>query len=79
MSQSENPPAFPVPNDANVNGQEGMALLDYFAAHAPIQFDMVVHCYGGLPNFADEFQRNDFIKMWAALRYDYANAMLGDR
>ena len=25
-------PAFPVPNDANVNGQEGMYLRDYFAA-----------------------------------------------
>jgi hypothetical protein len=27
-------PAFPVPNDANVNGQEGMSLRDYFAASA---------------------------------------------
>ena len=27
-------PAFPVPNDANVNGQEGMTLRDYFAAKA---------------------------------------------
>ena len=27
-------PAFPVPNDANVNGQEGMSLRDYFAAKA---------------------------------------------
>lgn len=27
-------PAFPVPNDANVNGQEGMQLRDYFAAKA---------------------------------------------
>lgn len=25
-------PAFPVPNDANVNQQEGMSLRDYFAA-----------------------------------------------
>jgi hypothetical protein len=27
-------PAFPVPNDANVNHQEGMTLRDYFAAKA---------------------------------------------
>ena len=26
--------AFPVPNDANVNDQEGMTLRDYFAAKA---------------------------------------------
>ena len=26
--------AFPVPNDANVNQQEGMTLRDYFAAKA---------------------------------------------
>jgi len=27
-------PASPVPNDANVNGQTGKSLRDYFAAHA---------------------------------------------
>ena len=27
-------PAFPVPNDANVNDQEGMTLRDYFASKA---------------------------------------------
>lgn len=27
-------PAFPVPNDANVNDQEGMTLRDYFAIRA---------------------------------------------
>ena len=27
-------PAFPVPNDANANDQEGMTLRDYFAAKA---------------------------------------------
>lgn len=26
--------AFPVPNDANINDQEGMTLRDYFAAKA---------------------------------------------
>lgn len=27
-------PAFPVPNEANVNGQQGMSLRDYFAGQA---------------------------------------------
>ena len=31
---NEGGPAFPVPNDANVNEQEGMTLRDYFAAKA---------------------------------------------
>ena len=26
-------PAFPVPNDANVNGQEGMSIRDYAIVH----------------------------------------------
>ena len=26
-------PAFPVPDDANVNDQEGMTLRDYFGYH----------------------------------------------
>lgn len=29
-------PAFPVPNDANVNGQEGMSLRAYIAVHRPL-------------------------------------------
>jgi hypothetical protein len=33
-------PAFPVPNDANVNGQEGMSLRAYIAAHRPAPADM---------------------------------------
>lgn len=36
MSQQPIPdePAFPVPNSANTNGQEGMTLRDYFAGQA---------------------------------------------
>lgn len=30
----ENPSAFPVPNDANVNGDMGMTLRDWFAGQA---------------------------------------------
>ena len=32
MTKDNGGPAFPVPNDANVNQQEGMTLRDYFAA-----------------------------------------------
>lgn len=36
MSQQQLPdePAFPVPNSASTNGQEGMTLRDYFAGQA---------------------------------------------
>lgn len=33
MSTNNGGPAFPVPNDANVNGQEGMTLREYAAIH----------------------------------------------
>lgn len=32
-------PAFPVPNDANVNGPSGMSLLDWFAGQALASYD----------------------------------------
>jgi len=31
---THNPWAFPVPNSANTNGEEGMTLRDYFAGQA---------------------------------------------
>ncbi|WDA36429.1 hypothetical protein [Sphingobium sp. YC-XJ3] len=34
MMASNNPSAFPVPNDANVNGDPGMTLRDWFAGQA---------------------------------------------
>ena len=34
MSKNGGGPAFPVPNDANVNDQEGMSLRDWFAGQA---------------------------------------------
>jgi len=58
--------AFPVPNDANVNGQMGMTLRDYFAAK--------VIC--GM--FADHTrdQGMESMAMWA---YKTADAMLKER
>lgn len=40
---SDGGPAFPVPNDANVNGQEGMSLRDYFAARAMQEVELDVN------------------------------------
>lgn len=34
MANEDGGPAFPVPNDANVNGQPGMKLWDWFAGMA---------------------------------------------
>ena len=39
-------PAFPVPNSANVNGQEGMTLWDYYAAAALTGVESA-NCAGG--------------------------------
>ena len=58
-------PAFPVPNDANVNDQEGMTLRDYFAAKA-----MQAHTVGR-GDFADSNKRTI-----AECAYDMADAML---
>lgn len=44
-------PAFPVPNDANVNGQEGMTLRDYFAAHVQAD-DRLVKCIRAMDDTA---------------------------
>ena len=60
-------PAFPVPNDANVNGQEGMTLRDYFAAKA--MQGMVSAEYG---------ERLDHLA-WSIDAYELADAMLSAR
>lgn len=46
--QTDGGPAFPVPNDANTNGQEGMTLRDWFAgqALAGLQFMDTERTYG---------------------------------
>ena len=56
-------PAFPVPNDANLNDQEGMTLRDYFAAKAMASVS------------ADE----EHVKAIARYAYRMADAMLAAR
>ena len=70
MSAEINPKAFPVPNDANVNNQEGMSLRDYFAARA-LQ-SLVLHTEDCPTDTYD-------ISEIAALAYKYADAMLSER
>jgi len=50
MSKEDGGPAFPVPNDANVNGQEGMTLRDYFAAAAAQSFRLPSDYRDGMHN-----------------------------
>jgi hypothetical protein len=61
-------PAFPVPNDANVNEQEGMTLRDYFAAKA-----MQAIITGSLPHGTLEYRDA------ATAGYRFADAMLAER
>lgn len=60
-------PAFPVPNDANVNNQEGMTLRDYFATAA-------LQAYLSGPD-RDSFTHDE----WAVPAYQMADAMLKAR
>ena len=63
-------PAFPVPNSANVNSQEGMTLWDYYAA-AAIGGLMAAQVHG----FNDQPGKGPFAEMAAGM----ADAMLAER
>jgi hypothetical protein len=65
-AQDNGGPAFPVPNDANVNDQEGMTLRDYFAAKA-----MQAMC--------EEVSRYDQFDSCAKDAYKLADAMMEAR
>ncbi|MEQ3620533.1 MAG: hypothetical protein ABNH42_04240 [Marinobacter sp.] len=70
-------PAFPVPNDANVNDQEGMTLRDYFAAKCDVSF------YAPSETLERQMGRNPTIGEMAdyiaSIRYIEADAMLAQR
>lgn len=69
--------AFPVPNDANCNGEEGMTLRDYFAAKADISV------YAPVDSLYRKLGRNptvDEMAAWIAeVRFIEADAMLAAR
>ena len=58
--------AFPVPNDANVNGQEGQTLLDHFAGLA---------MQGLVVNAKD----NIYATGIATLSYEVASSMIAEK
>lgn len=69
--------AFPVPNDANCNGEEGMTLLDYFAAKCDIDV------YAPVDSLYRKLGRNPTVNEmadWIAdVRFIEADAMLKRR
>lgn len=69
--------AFPVPNDANVNGQKGMSMRDYFAATIDIPWDHVKAVLVDQGNRSPTIQ--DVINARAMFRYREADAMLKER
>ena len=84
MTRSQNPqdggaaPAFPVTAGNNVFAT-GANLRDWFAAQAPITFEVVMLTYGGEPHITQDVDRAAFFAVWAMLRYEYADAMLAAR
>ena len=72
MTTDTGGPAFPVPNDANVNDQMGMTLRDYFAAKA-MESIISSDKYGGLIGV------NRYEHRTAEDAYKMADAMLEAR
>lgn len=70
--------AFPF-KDSEFGLQPGMSLLDFFAAHAPITFDMALKAWGDDNISLTGTDLQDFCAMWAYLRYQYATAMVEER
>lgn len=71
--------AFPSGVEIEDQFQEGMTLRDYFAAHAPVSFEMACQCWGDHSPQTDDRARASFAAVWALLRYEYADAMLAER
>lgn len=70
MTSSNNPPAFPACNEANLNGTMGMSLRDWFAGQA----------LAGMSAISDE--DGDIIMGWtdmAKAAFNAADAMLAAR
>lgn len=70
--------AFPF-KDSDFGLQAGMSLLDYYAAHAPIDFNAALNAWGDEAINLTGTDMKDFCAMWAYLRYEYAVAMLEER
>jgi hypothetical protein len=70
--------AFPSPAPIHPNATNGgMTLRDYFAAHAPVTLEDVMEF--GFTRDGGRKGRENFMVMWAKLRYEYADAMIAAR
>lgn len=70
--------AFPF-KDPEFGLQPGMTLEDFFAAHAPVTFEMALKAWGDDNISLTGTDLKDFCAMWAYLRYQYAAAMVEER
>ena len=58
----------------------GMSLRDYFIAHSPVTFEMVLRVWGSdSMNLAMDDTRKPFFAVWALLSCEYADAMIAER
>jgi hypothetical protein len=64
IKNNDGGPAFPVPNDANTNGQAGMSLRDWFAGQALA--GLIARC--NMPN-----------EVYTRMAYSLADTMLQQR
>jgi hypothetical protein len=65
-------PAFPVPNDANVNDQEGMTLLDFIAVGA-------MKGILSNPALVEQIAAKEGTKTVAIWAYEQAKEMLAEK
>lgn len=57
----------------------GVSKRDYFAANAPVSFDVALRVWGDPEvNLHDDETRKAFFGVWALLRGEYADAMLAE-
>jgi hypothetical protein len=67
-------PAFPTTDRV---AHLGMSLRQYYAAHAPVSYEMACAAWGDQrPFINDDATRAGFMAVWAMLRFEYAEAML---
>lgn len=65
--------AFPVESRLD----RGLTKREYFAAHAPIDYDLVVRIFGSQIGHSDS-DRAAWIAVWTSLCFEYADAMIAE-
>lgn len=80
---AERRPAFPeqaMGSDGHPEAafEGGLRRLDYFAAHAPVSYEMALAVYGSSEAPTSDTERAAFFAVWALLRREYASAMVAE-